>query len=228
MRAWAVKGVTGIWLSSLEISRREVERGLCAEYTGAEWSWSPGYLERFEQDLADRPRSPPPLLQPMARVGTHERVCQADNRQRQRLTEHQGRTTEGRSSPPFQLHAVMPVAHALPVRNGFGIVCRLAVLPRVAINADRPKVLGYFLAAFRVPDDVISAPVAWLGRNKIDRRSAHVTGEALTAEQIKPCVSIDAYAAGLCAVAVHVALASLRSDIAFISCRSARFSRIRK
>ncbi len=96
----------------------------------------------------------------------------------------------------------MPVAHALPVRHGFGIVCRLAVLPRVAINADRPKVLGYFLAAFRVPDDVISAPVAWLGRNKIDRRSAHVTGEALTAEQIEPCVSVNADAAGSSAVAV--------------------------
>lgn len=54
MRAWAVKGVTGIWLSSLERSRRDVERGLCTEYTGAEWSWSPGYLERFEKDLADR------------------------------------------------------------------------------------------------------------------------------------------------------------------------------
>lgn len=54
MRAWAVKGPEGIWLSSLDKSKRNVERALCQEYTGAEWSWTPGYLARFEADLADR------------------------------------------------------------------------------------------------------------------------------------------------------------------------------
>lgn len=56
MRAWAVKGSGGIWLASIDRSRRNVERSLCQEYTGAEWSWTPGYEEFFQVDLADRLR----------------------------------------------------------------------------------------------------------------------------------------------------------------------------
>jgi hypothetical protein len=54
VRAWAVKGPDGIWLSSIERTKRSVERQLCQEYTGAEWSWSPGYAELFEDDLRNR------------------------------------------------------------------------------------------------------------------------------------------------------------------------------
>lgn len=54
MRAWAVKGADGIWLSSLDISKRNVERALCQEYTGSERGWNPTYRQMFEDDLATR------------------------------------------------------------------------------------------------------------------------------------------------------------------------------
>lgn len=54
MRAWAVKGEDGIWLSSLDISKRNVERALCQAYTGSERGWNPTYRQMFEDDLATR------------------------------------------------------------------------------------------------------------------------------------------------------------------------------
>ena len=54
MHCWAVMGPDGLWISSLELSRRQVERSLVQEYVGAERSWEPGYRELFERDLARR------------------------------------------------------------------------------------------------------------------------------------------------------------------------------
>ena len=112
----------------------------------------------------------------------------------------------------------MPVAHALSMRDGLGVFRSLPVLSRVTADADRPKVLGHFLAALCVPDNVIRAPVDRFGRDQINRATAHVTGEAFPAKQVEPCVSVYADAASLGAVAVHNGTsANVSAFFAFLS-----------
>lgn len=99
-------------------------------------------------------------------------------------------------------HTVCLVCDALSLRNRARIFCGLAILSSIASRANRPKVLGCLLSAFRVPLYVISAPCPRFAPD-LNRAFADVACQALAAKQVEPCVRVNACAACLVAVALH-------------------------